>query len=61
MRGERALFGMDIVGEPIQSEISDSSESPTVTEGISVAPVEGLDLDGKGVEIQGRELLMRKG
>jgi hypothetical protein len=52
---------MDIVGEPIQSEISDSSESPTVTEGISVAPVEGLDLDSKGVEIRGRELLMRKG
>jgi hypothetical protein len=51
---------MDIVVEPIQSEISDSSESPTVTEGISVAPVKGLDLDGKGVEIQGRELLMRK-
>jgi hypothetical protein len=61
MRGERAWFGMDIVVEPIQSEISDSSESPTVTEGISVAPVKGLDLDGKGVEIQGRELLMRKG
>jgi hypothetical protein len=32
-----------------------------LTEGISVAPVEDLDLDGKGVEIQGRELLMRKG